>query len=82
MEYFRTVNTALGIWNTYFHDPVISNNPHRLGVRRCCPQQPSHSFTFFVWDILGVIPTVNVLEMSYVRKKGHAQQPKVLGPMF
>lgn len=69
MEHFRTANTAPGIWNTYFHDPVISNRTHRLGVWRYCPQPPPHIFVI-LWDIVEVIPTVTVLEMSYM---GHAQ---------
>ena len=48
MEHFSTANTALGIWNTYFHDPVISNSPQRLGVWRYCPQPPPHIMIIFM----------------------------------
>jgi hypothetical protein len=48
MEHFRTANTALGIWNTYFHDPVISNSPHRLRVWRYCPQPPPQVLIIFM----------------------------------
>lgn len=53
MEHVRTANTALGIWNTYFRDTVISNRPHRLGVWRYCPQQPPHILIIFMGYRLG-----------------------------
>jgi hypothetical protein len=48
MEHFHTANTALGIWNTYFQDPVISNSPHRLAVWRYCPNPPTHILIIFM----------------------------------
>jgi hypothetical protein len=48
MEHFRTANTALGIWNTYFHDPVIANSSRRLSVWRYCPQQPPRILIIFM----------------------------------
>jgi hypothetical protein len=79
MEHCHTANTALGIWNTYFHDPVISNSPHRLGGMAVLPTTTPY---YILWDIFGIIPIVTILEMSYIRKKRHAQQPKVSVPTF